>query len=225
MNLLTTCFILFHSDFSGKDESHTEEFILDIENPERNPMDIWVSHGENIPIDDYVVDALTIYKHIADVRDAETPSFYEAKLVEDGRALLVTMPSVPNYFLKNMVQMKANEANTAIDEIFLDHSIKMTTVMANRDRQKKTVKMYFPDGITCNTEHFNNANQKSNKVNKKIRLVKLRSLSAAPGGPEIPILASYVAWTVAIDGSLRLTTTSNNNGDDPFADAIKRMKL
>jgi hypothetical protein len=213
-------------DFLAIVECQTEEFILDIENPERNPMDIWVSHGEKIKQGKFIVDALTIYKHIADVRDAETAALYDAHLVDDGRALSVTMPSVPAYFLKNMPSMKHNESSDAIEEIFLDHSIKLTAVLSDRARQKKIVKMYFPDGMQCSSEFFNGATKKAtNKVQKNIRMVKIRTYKNSTGD-EVPVLASYVSWTVAIDGSLRMTSADDSDDEDNMVmDALKRMEI
>ena len=100
-------------------------------------MDIWVSHGERIKQGSFIVDPLTIYKHVADIQDAKNSAHFDAFLVEDGCALLVTMPSVPIYFLKNIVDMKHNESPDPIEEIFLDHSIKLTAVMSDQSQQKK----------------------------------------------------------------------------------------
>ena len=209
------------------DESPIEEFVLDLQNPERNPMDTWVCHGERIKQGKYIVDALTVYKNIADIRDAETAAYFDACLVDDGRALSVTMPSVPSYFLKNMADMKHNESPDPIEEIFLDHSIKLTAIMSDRSRQTKTVKMYFPDDMTCTTEYFNGSSKKgTNRVQKNIRLVKTRSIPGRSGS-EIPILASYVSWTVAIEGSSRLTSADEDaeDGKNPIVDAVKRMQI
>ena len=175
----------------------------------------------------YIVDALTIYKHVADIRDAENSNHFDAFLIEDGRALSVTMPSIPTYFLKNMGDMKHNESPDPIEEIFLDHSIKLTAVMADRSRQKKTVKMYFPDGMTCSTEYFNGrSNKGTNRVQQNIRLIKTCSIKSK-SGEEIPILASYASWTVAIEGSSNSTMTEDDldDGSNPIADALKHMTM
>jgi hypothetical protein len=203
-----------------------EEYDLDIERPENNVNGIMVVKGSEIIVGGKeVVDALTIYKPLYDVRDYKAKKV-KASLLADGTGITVTEPTVPFYFIQNAGQIYDLEGAKACESTARTHAIAATGIKTNNNRQIKQVTLKFPDGITCNNDNFNKSTTKdgSLKLKNNLRMMPVQMDKDDKGDP-ITTTIAFVFWKVSIDGEARhLNADAASDSDEDLDDAFKRMQ-
>ena len=120
-----------------------------------NPSGIEVIRGNKVPVDDgrgaEVVDILTIYKSVADTRDAEKNK-YSAKLLTDGSGIEIFEPVRSHLFLHNVEAIHNIEGTQLCAATKLAHQIQSTEILQSGCDEIKSTILLFPDGVTCTDE-------------------------------------------------------------------------
>ena len=215
--------------FSDQDPDKPEEYILDIENPENNRNGILVIRGNEVVVNDAteMVDVLTIYKPLFDLRDAEKS---KACLLPDWRGIQITEPKVPLCFSENAKDMHRMEGKNQICEPTLRaHLAAANDIRKQPRRQQKQVIMRFPDGLTCNAQHFNGKNKHEPcKLKNNVRTmetVSMKEKDIFSGEREKTATVQFIFWKVVIEAAPRRLEDDTEEESDGLKDAFTRMAM
>jgi hypothetical protein len=177
-----------------------------------------VVRGNDIKIGSELIDAITIYKPLFDMRDRKKT---KAVLHEDGGGITITEPSVASFLIKEVAELHMLEEPTNCVPTEQAHKIAATDIQTREIRKNKQVHLMFPDGITCKLDHFNN---KNGKLKNNFRLLKVIVEKKADPANNIIQLIPFIFWKVTIDGESRhLERQTSDDDDDDFEKAQTRM--
>ena len=189
-----------------------EEFELSFSRPENNPYGILTLVAPAVEIDHKVVDVLTVIKPIFDICDDEKT---EAVLLPDGKGIVIAEPCMPTYLFTEtdsiQEQLRTEDDHCSATE--LAHKVASTSLIKNKHRQSKRVKLFFPDGVTCNKTVLNNENEPviffkeswamGHKLKQGIHIQPYTLVEAdeTEGTDAVMGTTAFLYWKVAIDSN------------------------
>ena len=88
------------------DQRFHERFDLNLQNGECNPHQMLVTRVNDITVGNQMIDAIVIYKPIADARDFKK---VKAVLNSDGNGIVVMEPTIPSYLLEDVASLHIGE--------------------------------------------------------------------------------------------------------------------
>jgi hypothetical protein len=187
-----------------------EHILLSATSPEANGG-MLVLRGEGIRVKnsdqnkgDFVVDALTIYRPLDDVKDFLNKRI-KAQLLSDGSGIEVTWPALPDYF-RDFKKIQALEGRDVCERTQLRHSTFVSSFKNDDARHLKKIILHFPDQMTCNSNHFN-AGKEHGQLKTVFRMApasfKLPDFTPDPDNPDdddtVHYLQPFVYWKVVIN--------------------------
>ena len=160
----------------------SEEYDLDLANPEMNPGILPLLCPE-VKVDGQGVTCTKLYIKVnnVDVEDWQN-RYHSARLTEDYSGIEITLPRLPQYDrvrddVDGSFQHQAKQLKEAPDskKPFIWYcpkvhmqSLKLVTACASHEYQvRKTIRFNFPTGMKCNNRYFNRASD-SFKLTPKI---------------------------------------------------------
>jgi hypothetical protein len=186
--------------------------------PERNAGGLLVVRGNDIKIGKELIDAITIYKPLYDMRDRKKT---KAVLHEDGGGITITEPSVASFLIKEVAAIHNLEGNDNCVPTEQAHKITATGIQTNEVRGTKQVHFMFPDGVTCKSDHYNT---KNGRLKNNFRLLSSIVEKKPKPVDNIVQLVPYIFWKVTIDGEARnLESQTSDNDEDDLENAKTRM--
>jgi len=190
-----------------------------LNHPERNPGGLLVVRANNIKVDKELIDAITFYKPLFDMRDSKK---VKAVLHENGGGLTITEPSVPTYLVKEVVEIHLLEGDKDCVPTQQAHSIAATNIQTKEARQDKQVHLMFPAGIICKLDHFNG--KKNRKLKNNFRMIETIVEKRKSPDKDRVQLTPFIVWKLTIDGEARhLEQQASDDSDDDWDAASKRM--
>lgn len=148
------------TDTIGADYLKNNKFHLYIEDPEDNPYGVFCAVDDKVKSGAIVVDQLNIYFQFSNINDAAGASF---RLSSDGHQLIATLAAQPTNISRDIGCM--HFFTTSDDEKAMDGNKKyfnelkvIQTTFAKLKKTSQDLKYFyyeFPDGISCNSDHFN----------------------------------------------------------------------
>jgi hypothetical protein len=221
-----------------EDDRKVQRFQMDFERPWRYPCNGMIA-VKGIQWEDpktrQVLDKLSLYKPIFDIKDFQAGR-YSARLAQDGRGILVTEPTVPQFFW-------SEDSATSSVQAIVDHggassickvtekSFNITTTLLQENKEYRTCEILylFPQGITCNNEFFNNDSSgvppsTPYKLLTKMHLQK-REMGVDTDGNTVHDFMPFVAWRMAIDGADARTRPKQESADNGLSDALGALGI
>jgi hypothetical protein len=164
-----------------------------------------------------VVDVVTVYKSVTDMRDFKE---YKATLLEDGTGFTLMEPSVPRFFL-DAEDLHDLEGKDMVWEIKKDHLLHSTAIEKRHNRQSKEGTFHFPDGVCCTALHFDN--QPNGTLQNQFRVHQVESKEGSGKFQDV----AYIFWKMTVDQEARHTRNHKKVAEslDPLALAYERMSL
>jgi hypothetical protein len=174
-----------------------DEYTIDIKRPENHKNGIMVLRGYKIVNGKEVIDFLTIYKPLFDVRDANE-SKIKASLLSDGTGITITEPTLPTYFFTEVKEMHDLEGDDLCVPLFRAHAVAATGIKMRDSGRLIQSTLRFPVGIKCYSEHVNSSDKNSNSLRLKSNLRVLKVDVGELNGSPIENCVHYIFWKVAI---------------------------
>jgi hypothetical protein len=135
-----------------------EQYKLSVDKPWENPYGILVASGRSITKGAVMLDNVSIYFPIACVRDVHEKKV-TAELLPSNNGIRITMPTIPSVLVSTACIEKMHKQ---VSSGFCLPSQNAHKAVANEIKDKKhhercmkQIIFLFPDGMTCNTSHFN----------------------------------------------------------------------
>lgn len=162
--------------------------------PEKNPKGIIVVKKDGAKSGDSLVSQLTIYFTEMDANDA---SAIELRLSPSGDRILLRDNTQPSSLVDDLQALHFYTAEGSDDEQDEAFSNQMSVIQTKINRMKKNggfktdFEYIFPDGITCNSDHFNSGKGSQLDVVPKMSLVPYNlkgALSDKTPPPSIPVV-------------------------------------
>ena len=217
--LILPCFA-YHDHGSVEPE---EEHYLDLKNPENNPSGIFVLSVTD-EFSSELLDVLWIYKEVSDIWDAKD-NVIKASLLPDGTGIEVIEPKAARFLYKDVKQIHHLEGSDACTPIYRAHKAAANEIKKHTHRQLKKIILKFPKGMTCNASRFNGDSSKSSlKLKNNLRMLET-VVNKNPDGDNVMGTVQWLIWKVVIEGAPRILNSSDDESDDDFEDARKRMGM
>ena len=161
-----------------------DTYHIDVENPEANGYGYWVQYTEGCSNGKFLYDKikLTLTRGVGDLRDIP---LHTCTIVLNGRALLLSMPSVPHYMLYDLDKLYQVEKSPCT-KTQQDHKVHANRIIKDPARQTYTVLFVLPEEMAFTTDFSNNDAAPPN-VDKKIRITmrEVKHANTSKGGAVI----------------------------------------
>ena len=134
------------------DLTATRTIHVNLSEPEKNGGDFQVHHltGIKTPDKSEKIEQLLIqYNHLPDLRDFNVVAGH---VVLQGRGFMVTLPSIPCFFVESHEALTAKESKDP-DGAIGDARAKLATIMATSvARTTQSILFLFPEGTICSSD-------------------------------------------------------------------------
>jgi hypothetical protein len=177
-----------------------------------------VINAKDVAKDGQILNVITVVHQINDIKDYHDKKI-SAVLIEDGRAMKVTVPTVPHWMWNNV------ENIYELEQFFCQQTsnahVAAGLAMKNDKDNKQTKDMifHFPDGKSCKTDFYDNRNDQF-KLKNYFRLLPI---STNVGSDQIvKQQIPFVCWKFVIDEEKRLLEAAHDEDED-IGQAIERM--
>ena len=197
----------------------TEDITLNLLRPEDN-NGLLVLRGVDITTGNQVVDAITIYKPLEDIQDFREKRI-KAALFEDGSGIKVCWPSIPAFFF-DVERMHAVDGTHVCEPTMRSHRVAVTAVSSDQNRRVRQIFIHFPDGITCNNNHFNEGIEDGLGLKSIFKMIP--KVVTLPDGTQQRYIQAYIKWKVVITNEMtRQLAPTQDNQENDFQDAIEML--
>lgn len=191
-----------------------DEYDIDPNFPENHPDGILCLRINNDSAGNRLVDTYVIYCVMTDPRDFQD---YKAWLLPDGSGIKIRKPKLPSFFLQDIPLFYEKESaissTTRMSEVHA--MVANNIVTGGPSRQTRQITLYFPHGITCNNQYFNDNERKGDPISLETHPLMVsnveegtsendnyRNAAADPSRPErkdVPNQFYGVYWKMVLD--------------------------
>ena len=214
------------ASLTAADANENNSFQLHFDDPARNPKGVTVIRLSDVSTGSSLVGMVSIYFEVSNMNDIGQ---FSCRLSEDGSMLIVTDFAQPTPLLDDVKKLhffSASEGEEPNDKAYIN----ALSVQAEMIRKAKKTGSFnkdfffkFPNGVTCNSDHFNPNKKNQLGVDSKMTLLPYETVSKMPDGSNISVIPTMKV-RLAIDGDDRAMSGSSNAVND-VADALAQMKL
>lgn len=211
---------------AAADITDNNSFQLHFDDPASNPKGVTVIRLNDVSTGTSLVGMVSIYFEVSNMNDFDQ---FSCRLSEDGSSLIVTDYAQPTPLLEDVRKLHyftASNGEDPDDKVYIN----ALSVQAEMIRKAKKVGSFnkdfyfkFPNGITCNSDHFNPSKKNQLGVDSQMTLLPYETKSKMPDGSNIAMMPTMKV-RLAIDGDDRAMSGSSNAVND-ITDALAQMKL
>jgi hypothetical protein len=218
-------FILTCTPWSSVFPDQDVEYSLNLEHPERNQGGIFPVVARDIDSKSELIDKLTLYLPILDIRDYKDHK-YKAGLLGDFSGVVVKMPSVPNFLFGDVAQMHNLEAvSNLCVPTQKAHKVHGYAINANELCQVKEITYKSPKGMTCTNKHFNEKENGGCSLVNSLRLFKAVVGWDSTVNKEIKQKIIFCYWQMPVDGETRRIEETSVIDTDGLGDVLQGMLI
>jgi hypothetical protein len=187
------------------------------------------------PVTMQVVDKLSLYKPIFDIKDFQAGR-YGARLSQNGDGIFITEPVVANFLWapeesgQSSIQSIVDGGTANVCKV-TEKSYKITTTRIKENKEYCVHEIFykFPHKVTCNNEFFNNDSSGAPpstpyKLVTKMHLQK-RKMGVDSNGNAVVDFMPFVSWRMAIDGVDARTRPKQESSDNGLSDALGALGI
>jgi hypothetical protein len=170
----------------------------------KNPNGMFCVRGNEVQVNNAVVDKLTIYKPIFDMDDYDL-KLYKAYLTKNGTGITITEPTIPGYLWKNATKIQETidqDSRSLCQKSEITFKTIRMHLKKNKEYRSHDVTYYFPQDITCNNRYFNGSKKTDGEKQELITDMFVYDLPLGKDSSEDDIIqyCPYIVWRMAIDG-------------------------
>lgn len=174
----------------------------------KNENGLFVILGKEVVEDNTVMDRLTVLKPIWDLIDFDRGR-YKARLTNDCGGIIIQEPIFASWMWNNprkVMDLIDAEEEEACARTELAYKTMKTRVNEKREYRIKETLYRFPEGITCNTDHFNKKNRGSSSLLLDCNIhIFEHTVGKTDENRDIIMYCPFVCWKMAVDGEGRRT--------------------
>jgi hypothetical protein len=205
-----------------------EEYELDYQRPENNVHNLVCVKGLEIKLKGgEVVDALTLYCPIVDIRDYKKKK-YSASLLPDGSGIRLMVPTSPRFLFDHVSEIHALEKEDECEKTKLRHAVASKDIKKNKRRQTKYLMLRFPGRVVCHNKHFNGT-RTDMKLKGRYRMVQVDIDEVDDKQNPVYVAQPYLVFKMVIDGVKRSVESEDDETDSEdgggYQEAMKRMTI
>jgi hypothetical protein len=201
---------------------------MDIMNPERNAGGIWAYKATDIVPKEskQAYDAIVVVKPIVDFDDYEKGR-YSATLATDGKGIIITEPTAPNFIIQDLKKLYTEEErkdHCVYSRVHFGHNTAANAVRGNIARRSKKVLYKFPNDMKCKMGVFN-PGPIGSKLQKLPRISEGVPLKFGQTN-QLPTFNYACIWTIVLEEpEERQVDLPDGEEDDGITSALKRVYL
>ena len=215
------------ASFSAPEADDNNTFQLHFDDPARNPCGVFVVKRSDVSTGSALVGQITIYFSLDNVVDTNT---FSARLSDDGSCLIVTDQAQPTPLVEDIKKL---HHFTCTDDEDVDDKMILNTLSVQAEIVQKAKRngsfnkdffYKFPEGITCNSDHFNAKKKNQLGVESNLSLMPYPDGTTDDSGDAGFALMPTMKVRLAIDGDDR-AMQGKDAALNEVQDAMAKMKL
>ena len=187
-------------------ENTNNHFQLSLEHPENNPEGVLLVKQDSVVSKNTMVSKLTVFIGMADMNDCGSNKV-TCRLSDNGDTIIVSRPSHPTFMSTNLAYFNGvtaiGESDTEKEAIGNKLSVIETKYGKLKDQGgfRREVHYKLPIGMTCNSEHFNEAKTDPLDVVFELCPMAYTMESAVASSEPVLIYFPILKINLAIDGN------------------------